>query len=157
MIAPLTCFAVPVQSALIVSPDLVSVHLEGDRHADADPVVVDVVEEVVDAVGQLAERGAGHALGVVDELGHVFLEFGVAVARGELDQRRLGDVAGGELGAQIAEHLHRHSHIGLDQREQRFVALAALVELQRRDAQPLLVDLGQSEAFDPGTRPPTSV
>src|SRR6202041_3760965 len=73
----------------------------------------------------------------------VLLELVVAVARGEVDQRRLGDVAGRELSAQIAEHLDRHPHIGLDQREQGLVALAPLVKLQRWDAQAFLVYLGR--------------
>src|SRR5438876_5393233 len=39
--------------------------------SDIDPVIIDVVEEIVDPVGQLADRRAGHPLSVIDQLGHV--------------------------------------------------------------------------------------
>ena len=65
------------------------------------------------------------------------------VARDQLGELLLGDVAGGELGAQVAEHLHRQAHVLLDERHDRLVELAGLVELQRRDAQALGVDLGR--------------
>ena len=71
LIAPLTCGDEPVQSAVDRVALLGDRDLERDRPADIDPVVVDMVEEVVDAVGQLADRGAGHPLGIIDQLGHI--------------------------------------------------------------------------------------
>ena len=65
------------------------------------------------------------------------------VARDELGELLLGDVAGGELRAQVAEHLHRQAHVLLDERHDGLVELARLVELHRRDAQALGVDLGR--------------
>ena len=102
-----------------------------------------MVEKVVNPVRQFTQGGARHPLGVIDQLGHICGELFGAVMRRQLDDRLLGDMTGGELRAQIAEHLDRHPHILLDQREQRLVAHAALVEFQRRDAQPFLVDLGR--------------
>jgi hypothetical protein len=49
----------------------------------------------------------------------------------------LGDGAGGELGAQVAEDAAGEADVALDHAEQRGVGLAAFVEFQRRDAQAL--------------------
>ena len=61
----------------------------------------------------------------------------------QLDDGLLGDMARRELRPQIAEHLNRHAHVLLDQRKQGLVAPAALVEFERRDAEPFLIDLGR--------------
>jgi hypothetical protein len=61
----------------------------------------------------------------------------------QLGELLLGDMAGGELGAQVAEHLHRKPHVLLDEGHDRLVELARLVELERRDAQALGIDLGR--------------
>src|ERR1700736_3017188 len=61
----------------------------------------------------------------------------------QFDQRALADVAGSELGAQVAEDLDRHPHIALDQCPKRVVARTAVEKLEGREAQPLLVDSGR--------------
>ena len=60
----------------------------------------------------------------------------------QLQELSLGDVAGGELGADVAKHFHRDPDIGLDQTEQRLVPLALLEHVHGRDAETFLVDLG---------------
>ena len=65
-----------------------------------------------------------------------------AVARHQLGELLVGDVAGGELRAQVAEQLHRQAHVLLDDGHEGLVDLAGVVELHGRDAQPLGVDLG---------------
>ena len=69
---------------------------------DIDAVVVDPVLEAPFAVRQLLERGAGQALGIIDRLAHQRLGLGDAIARQKLGELLLGDVAGRELGAQVA-------------------------------------------------------
>ena len=93
--------------------------------------------------GSSRERGARQALGIVDR-SRCSRALGLlgAVARHQLGELLLGDVAGGELRAQVAEHLHRQAHVLLDERHDGLVELARLVELHRRDAQPFGVDLG---------------
>jgi hypothetical protein len=118
-------------------------HEQADRLVQLDAVVVDPVGEAPLAVGQLTQRAAGQTLGMVDHQGHVARGQGSAVAFHQLQKLPLGDVARGKLGAQIAEHLDRDPHVLLDKREQRGVGLARLVQLQRRDAQPFLIDLGR--------------
>ena len=65
-----------------------------------------------------------------------------AVARHQVGHAARGDLAGGELAADVAQHAAGHAHVAVDHAEQRGVGLAALVEFQRRDAQALGVDLG---------------
>ena len=126
---------------------------EADRLAVVDAVVVDPVLEAPFAVRQLLERGARQALGIVDRLLHVDAGLLGAVLAHELGELPLGDVAGRELRAQVAEHLHREADVLLDEAHQRLVDLARLVELERRDAQALGVDLGGIGRVRPGDPP----
>ena len=73
-----------------------------------------------------------------------------AVALDQPLELALGDVAGGELGAQVAEHLDRHPDVLLDQGEQGLVAPARGIELERRDAQAFLIDLGRVRGVGAG-------
>ena len=66
-----------------------------------------------------------------------------AVAGDELGELLLADMAGRELGAQVAEQLDRQADVLLEERHDGLVELARLVELHRRDAQALGVDLGR--------------
>ena len=116
---------------------------QADRLAVVDAVVVDPVLEAPFAVGQLAQRGARQALRIVDDFLQIELGPLRPVARDDLGELLLGDVAGGKLRAQVAEHLHRQAHVLLDERHDGLVELAGLVELHRRDAQPFGVDLGR--------------
>ena len=115
---------------------------QADRLADIDAVVVDPVLEAPLAVRQIAQRGPCQALGVVDGLDQELFRLRGAVARDQLRELLLGDVAGGELRAQVAQHHDRHAHVLLQERDDGLVELARLVQLHGRDAQPLGVDLG---------------
>ena len=129
-----------------VDHHVVALLADGDEQADRlaviDAVVVDPVLEAPFAVGQLGERGARQALGIVDGLAHEVGGLLGPVLGDQLGELLFGDVAGGELGAQVAEHLHRQAHVLLDEGHDRVVELARVVEFQRRDAQALGVDLG---------------
>src|SRR6516225_6411431 len=61
-------------------------HLERDRLADIDAVVVDVVEKAVDPVRQFADRRARHALRIIDQFGHVALDFVGPVTCSQFEQ-----------------------------------------------------------------------
>ena len=90
-----------------------------------------------------ASAAPGHALGVVEHLVHHRARGAEAVAGDLGADLALGDLAGRELGAQIAEHLDGDAYVALDQAPQGLVALPAVEQLHRRDPQPLLVDLGR--------------
>ena len=113
-----------------------------DRHADIDLVVVDPVGERRLAVRQFRQAVPRQALGVVHRGVHQRDDVVGAVARHQVGHAARGDLAGGELAADVAQHAARHAHVAVDHAEQRGVRLAALVQLQRRDAQALGVDLG---------------
>src|SRR5213592_1110620 len=57
------------------------------------------------------------------------------------------------LGADVAEHAHRHAHVLLEQAEERLVRLALVVHLHGRDAQPLLIDLRRVGRIRSGDAP----
>jgi hypothetical protein len=63
------------------------------------------------------------------------------VAGHQTEEGGLRDVAGGELGAEVAEDTGRHADVLLEQSEQRLIRLAGLVHLHRGNAKPFLVDL----------------
>ena len=136
-----------------VAASLAQGHEQPDRLAVVDAVVVDPVLEAPLAVGQLLERRARQALGVVDRLAHVERGLPGSVLRHQLGELLLGDVAGGELRAQVAEHLHRQAHVFLDEGHERLVQHAGLVHLERRDAQALGVDLGRVGGIRAGDAP----
>jgi hypothetical protein len=64
------------------------------------------------------------------------------VAREELAEAAHAELATGDLGAQIAERGFGEAQIVLDDLPERVVALPRVVDLERAELQPLLVDLG---------------
>ena len=118
-------------------------HEQPDRLAAVDAVVVDPVLEAGLAVRQIAQRRPGQALGIVDDLLQIEARGGRAVLAHQIDELALRDVAGRELGAQVAEELDRQAHVLFQKREQRFVARAPVVEAERRNPHALLIDLGR--------------
>ena len=137
-----TCGAVPSRSTQTSSPRTVSSTAIAQRlRLVAEPV--DEVLERVDAVGQRRELGAHQALAEQLELVQVAAALGRAVPLEDLDQAALAGAAGGDLGAQVADHLDRLARVLLDDPEHGLVLAAGLVELEQRQPQPLLVDLGR--------------
>ena len=120
-----------------------------DRLVEVDAVVVEEVLEAEAAVRQIPDRAARQPFGVVDDLLHHRDHAVGAIARDQVEELPLGDVAGRELRAQVAVDARRQTHVLLDDREQRFVPLSRRIELERRDAQPLLVDLGRVRRVGP--------
>jgi hypothetical protein len=80
---------------------------------------------------------------MIEHLGHESLGACRSILGDEIGELRLGDVAGGQLRAQVALHLHRQADVLLDERHDGLVELAGLVQLHRRDAQALGIDLGR--------------
>ena len=150
LMAPRTCGAVPDQSKAIRSPRLRRVTKRRIGWSKIDAVVVDPVLEVHLAVRKLADRRASHSLGIVGHLVHVDLRRLDAVLLDQLGQLTRGDLAGGELRAQIAEDLHRNADVLLDKRDQCLVEFAAGHQLERRDAQAFLIDLGRVRGIGAG-------
>ena len=69
-----------------------------------------------------------------------------AVAREQREVAALAREARGDLGAHVAQDLARHAHVLVDEIEHGLVGLAPVVEADRRDAKPLLEDLGRVTA-----------
>ena len=116
-------------------------HVQLHRRA-AHPVGVHVVRERVSAVRPARDLGAHEPLGVVDQVGRAGAEGVGSVAAHQLVHGALAGVAGRHLRAQVTEGHLRDAHVDPDHRQQRLVRLAAAVQLQPRDAQPVLEDLG---------------
>ena len=149
LMAPFTCGAEPVKSAIRRSPVDRDGHRDRDR-VGVDAVVVHPVGERVGAVGHGGDGVARQALGLVEQRGRARGEALGAVLLGQLQVAALAGEAGGHLRAHVAQHLARHAHVAVDQLEQRVHRLARRVEAQRRDPQALLEDLGRVAAVAAG-------
>ena len=122
--------------------------LDGDRQAHRnrlvdDAVVVDPVLEAVGAIGQVGDVGAHLALRIGDHFIEALAEHLAAVF---LDQRLDAAVADGKhVGhrRQVAGNFGRQAHVGADERNDGAVQLAFFVQLDRRDDDAFLVDIGR--------------
>ena len=125
-----------------------AVAVDGDPHLQQRlllghaVVVDDDVGEVVDAVGHLGDLGAHAALGVVLDGLAEHLEPLRTVAVHEFQHPPLPHVQRADHRLQVAVGHPRRAHVGHDDVPDGLHVLAALDDLQRRDAQPLLEDLG---------------
>ncbi len=125
--------------------------------AHVDPVRVEVVGERRGAVGPARDLAAQQLLGVVEQAVHQRREPLRAVARGELLQRAVADVARGDLRREVAEQLVRDAHVRAQDVEQRLVRArpprrAASTAGAAPPGRPRCCRTRTS----PGTRPPTS-
>ena len=116
---------------------------DGDRLVGEAVVVHDVAEGVV-AVGQGADGGAGEALGVVEEGGLVLVDDGPAVAVDHLLEAALAGAAGGDLGGEVAAALVGRAGVAAEEGDDLLVDLAGADELERRDDEALLEELGRA-------------
>ena len=110
-----------------------------------DAVTVEDVGEFGGAVGQRAQGGAHHALGVILHRLHDVQQFGGAVFLGEFRQARAGAPVGGDLGAQVAQAFGGSADVGEDDRLDTRVGLSPAVEPHGRQTQAL------AEYFGDGT------
>ena len=119
---------------------------DGDGETDGDrivaaAVVVEGVFEGVGAVGDGVGGGAGHALGVVQEVRHLVPGVAEAVAVDDLLEAYFANAVGGYLGVEVAAALVRGTDVAEDEVEERLVEAAALVELDGWDDDALLEEL----------------
>ena len=146
LIAPFTWGAEPVKSATSRSPDTVIVTTIGIG-SGIDAVVVDVIHEPVDSVRHRLDGVPREPLRLVEERIGAGPEPLPAVALEEREVAALAREARGDLGAHVTQDLPRHPHVLVDEVEHRLGRLAPIVEADRRDAQPLLEDLGRVAAI----------
>ena len=128
-----------------IGDQLVAAHGQLDVQrdvADVDPVRVHVVGECRRPVGPGGDLGAEQPLRVVEEVGHQRGEPRGAVALRERLEAPVADVAGGDLGAEVADQLARDAHVGPDHGEEVLDRLAFGVEPDPRQPQALLEHLG---------------
>ena len=105
---------------------------------------------VVLAVGERGDPRPHPGLGATHDLVRVAAERVEAELRRETFERAAAGPARRHLGAQIADHLLREPHIAPQNREELLVRRAVVVELERRNDEPLLVDLlAQPRALAP--------
>ena len=119
-----------------------------DAQADAERCVVDAVGideglALVDAVGDLRDFGPHLPGGTGPELGNHLLDDTVAITVDKLSEALLAHVQRSRLCLDVADALARHADIRHDDGEDLLVQLARLEEPHRRQAQPLLLDLGR--------------
>ena len=104
---------------------------------------VDMVGEAVSAVGDLRDLRPRQALGVVVQMLGVAADGVDAVALEQLSEFAFAGDAGGELRLQVAEHRGpRHAAVGRHQAHDLLVETSLAVQVNRRDHQALLIDLG---------------
>ena len=122
----------------------------GDRHRDLDAhqpvqldaVVVEVVHMAIGARPQAAQRLARHRLGAVQQFVEQRQQFVAPEVAGQLAKPSRADRAGGDLRVDVAHQHVRHAHVLPQHRDQRVVQRVAATELQQRDANAFLEDLG---------------
>jgi len=121
--------------------------LLGDLHADGERLVdhavaVDLRGTFVDAVGNAGDLGPHLALSAVAHLGDGRAHDIGAIAVDQCSEAHLASGQCGGLGLDVADALVGNADVGQDDGENLLVHLALLEELHRRQAQPLLLDLG---------------
>ncbi len=140
-----------------VRHQLVAGDLELERdEAGVQPTAaeeLDVVLGVVDPVGKRRDAGAHAPLGAVEVRVHHRQEPLFAVPLDHLQDALLADAAGADAGEKIAAPLFGEPDVGHQQGPGRLVQLAALVDLQRRDADPLVEDVGRLARVGAGADP----
>lgn len=144
------------RGARVVDEELVALlgylGVKDDRLA-ADAVVVAVVLELGRAVGPLGDLRPRRRLAVGEQPVEVCLQGLGAVGRRQLAQPGLAGGQRGDLGVDVGQQHVGVADVQLQQLPQRLVRLAAVVELERRDAQALLVDLRVVESHAAGHAP----
>ena len=106
------------------------------------PIVVHVVHDLVDAVGNAGDGLAGQPLGVVQQRRHMLLRLIVAIALDDLSQSALADSSGGDLGGKVPFPLFRRARVSADELNDLPVQPSSPNQLDGRDYGPFLIQLG---------------
>ncbi len=138
-----TCGEAPVKSAVMRSPATVSASGSSKRLEDAADVGLEIVLEAIGAVRQAGNTGAHSRFRPVQVEAHGLEQRVDAVAGADLVDAPFGDPAGGKARLQIAQALLGYPHVGEEDVERSLIEAAGFLDLDRRDAHALLVDLGR--------------
>ena len=117
------------------------VALDGDTHfdrhllADVDAVVVHIGLRLIDPVRNRARARPRHRLGMIHDDFDGGQDLVAAIAVDQFEETPLAGFHRRDLRAQIAHGAARQPHVLLDDVDQRFVDLAAIVQFQNRDLQ----------------------
>ena len=106
-----------------------------------------VVEDRLAAVGAVLPAADGRprlALGAVEDLVHRLHDRLAAIVLDQREQTALAHARRADHRPQIAHEVVRVAHVGRDHLQHVVAQLAGVVELERRDPQPLLPDLGRA-------------
>ena len=123
--------------------------MDADR-LRVDAVIVEEILEIVFPVRDAADHGAHGALRPVEDAGAGLGQCRGADAVGELADVRLPHRQRGQLRLQVAPEHVGPADVLLHHRQQVVIEGARLDQLQRRDAQPLLEDLGRRRGIGAG-------
>ena len=123
-------------------------HPDRDALADVDPVIVHVGLCLVDAIGDGARAFAGRPFGFEHDCVHRRQHLLAAVAVQQLGEASFAGAHRGELSPQVAHRPIGQMDVHLDDVDQVLVELAAPLELEDRDLEPLGVDVGGHPAQD---------
>ena len=106
-------------------------------------VVVQEIGEAVNAIRQLADRGAHHALAVILQLAHVAVDAGQAVLAGDFEQPVGAAPVGHHLRQQVALAFVRRAHVGQNKAQQALIQLPAARQQHRRNANAFLINFAR--------------
>jgi hypothetical protein len=121
-----------------------------------DPVSLDIILEMIDAVLDLGQDLAPEDLGgVFQDLIEGFFERVDAVALGQGDDAARPQARSTNLGIEIARQMFGQARIAGDDLERRLVQLAALIELGGISAPSIQLSVACTGRL-PGTAPPIS-
>ena len=120
---------------------------DGDGDADGDgfaglAVVVHIVGDGIDAVGDAGDGAAGEAFGVVEEGVHMGVGVGDAVAVGDFGEAAVADADGGDLGGEVALAVVGGAGVAADEGDDGVVELAGVGQFEGRDDEAFLVEFG---------------
>ena len=124
------------------SPSITTLTLMRSCNVEPAAVIVEKALRLVGSVRDFRDEGAHLAVGRVPDRLNAGVDGVAPVARDELAEAAHAELATGDLGAQVAERGLGKAQIVVDDLPQRVVALAGVVDLERAELQPLLVDLG---------------
>src|SRR5262249_38059805 len=105
-------------------------------------VIVEKAFRLVSPVWNLRVERAHLAIGRVPDLVDAGVHGLAPISLEQLAEAAHAKLAAGDLRAQVAECRLRKAQIIVDDLPERIVALAGVVDLQRAELQPLLIDLG---------------
>ena len=109
-----------------------------------------MIRETICAIRKIRDLGSCELLGIVEQLVKSLGQMVDSVLLSQLPERSLSYVTGCQLRSQISQHVPWDSDIAVDDVENGLNGFPRFVELERRDAQPFLVDLRGITGVSPG-------